>query len=94
LKLQRQKTPHKHEHTSTTRHAMHTPSYGVTHHLGVHMLSSEHQVRVEHDLIPVLPPVLWLGHSCDRNRSLAADENEGASTLTELAEMYERDNLL
>jgi hypothetical protein len=30
LKLQRQKTPHKHEHTSTTRHAMHTLSYGVT----------------------------------------------------------------
>jgi hypothetical protein len=29
----------------------------------VHMLSSEHQVHVARDLIPVLPPVLWLGHS-------------------------------
>ena len=39
------------------------------HHLGVHMRSSEHQVHVQHDLIPVLPPVLWLGHSSDRNSS-------------------------
>jgi hypothetical protein len=29
------------------------------------MLSSEHQVKVAHDVTPVVAPVLWLRHFCD-----------------------------